>query len=279
VKINALPFPSKTKFLDKFFTALEEDVKLRDAYYQRFDPDYVSYSPEDSREDILLALSFYGGYRTRRRLIEAVPIIPDGIVLNIGPEMGTESFMLAELYNRVLVAEPDARTAEILSELTRHYKTEDGRNASDIIRVEQAGVVPVGAFILSNCDGVPHGPVHYDASGARDVHDVFGDHFAHRIFLNHLALMMPQEPKLEVLLQSLAAYCRNDGSITWCDSVSELSEIVTEDAGNRRRAVYDEKRCSLKVIKKSIMELLPDFHVSFRINRKPHQLVTIARHK
>lgn len=274
-----MALPSEKRFLDKFFAALEEDPHLRDAYFARFDPHFIPYSPGESRAALLISLTFYGGYRTRRQLTLAVPIIPNDVVLDIGPEMGAECFMLAELYRKVFVAEPDSRTAEILSELAQHYTTEDGRKAAEILEIRRAGIIPPGSSKLTNCTDVPRGPVYYDARGARDIGDVFGTHFADRVFLNHLALMMPEEPKLKVLLESLVSYCRDGGCITWCDSVSELSEIARAYAEYQGYSIPDRNRCTLKEIERYVEELLPDFAVTFRINRKPHQLITAARHK
>jgi len=274
-----LALPSENRFLDKFFTALEEDPHLRDAYFARFDPHFIPYSPEESRAALLISLTFYGGYRMRRRLTLAVPIIPNDIVLDIGPEMGTECFILAEVYRKVLVAEPEYQTAEILRELAKHYTTDDGHKASDILEIGRAGIIPPGSSKLTNCPGIPRGPVYYDARGAKDIGDVFGTHFAGRVFLNHLALMMPEEPKLKVLLASLVSYCSDKGCITWCDSVSELSEIARAYAAYQGYSTPDSHKCTLKEIERYVEELLPDFAVTFRISRKPHQLITIARHK
>jgi hypothetical protein len=272
-------FPSKTLFLKKFFAAVEENTKLRDAYFARFDPHFISSSPEASREAILMSLTFYGGYRTRRRLLETVPVVRNDTILDIGPEMGMECFMLAEVYGKVLVAEPDGRTAEVLEELAKHYITEDGRKAADVIEIKRAGIIPHGTVSLTNCEGVPTGPVFYNASGAKDIVEVFGKNFAGRIYLNHLAVMVPQAPKLKVLLEALVSYCRPCGVITWCDSVSELAGIAAGYAKSGSYPLSYNSRCTLTEIEKHISELLPGFDVAFNINNRPHQLITVARRR
>jgi hypothetical protein len=252
-------FPSKTLFLKKFFAAVEENTKLRDAYFARFDPHFISSSPEASREAILMSLTFYGGYRTRRRLLETVPVVRNDTILDIGPEMGMECFMLAEVYGKVLVAEPDGRTAEVLEELAKHYITEDGRKAADVIEIKRAGIIPHGTVSLTNCEGVPTGPVFYNASGAKDI--------------------VPQAPKLKVLLEALVSYCRPCGVITWCDSVSELAGIAAGYAKSGSYPLSYNSRCTLTEIEKHISELLPGFDVAFNINNRPHQLITVARRR
>ncbi len=278
MKTKNKPFPSETHFLDKFFAALEEDPELRDAYFERFDPNFIPFCPEDSRDALLMTFAFYGGYRVRRRLIECVPIDPNDTVLDIGPETGTECFMLAERYRRVLVAEPDARTADLIRQLSEHYITEDGRRASEIIGVRRAGIIPPGSYVLTNCEGTPRGPVYFDARGAADIVKIFGERFASRTFLNHLALMVPQEPKIEVLLRALDSYCAKGGVITWCDSVSELSEIVMRSEHDDNAPV-EKGKAKLARIKEYIVARLPDYDVAFHVNRKPHQLMTIARRR
>lgn len=273
---QTLSLPSETRFLDKFFAAIEEDIKLRDAYFARFDPYFLPFEPEKSRESLLLSLKFYGGYRTRRRLLEAVPVVRDDIVLDIGPEMGAECFMLAEVYDRVLVAEPDTKTADVLRKVSRHYVTEDGRRASNVIEVKQAGIIPTGSTRFTNCEGDPHGAVFFNVKGAKDISDVFGTHFAKRVYLNHLAIMMPQEPKLKVLLDSLASYCSDGGWITWCDSISELGAISEADATFSGGKPRNSKPFSLPEIKKYITALLPGFEIKFHVSHHPHQIVTIA---
>jgi hypothetical protein len=185
--------------------------------------------------------------------------------------------MLAEVYENVFVAEPDGRTAEVLKELAEHYITEDGRKAADVLVIKQAGIVPPGTKGLTNCEGVPHGPVFYDASGAKDIGEVFGTHFAGRIYLNHLAVMVPQEPKLKVLLEALASYCHTGGVITWCDSISELAGIAAGYAKSGSYPVRHNNLCKLSEIEKHIAALLPGFDVAFHINHRPHQLITIAQ--
>jgi hypothetical protein len=263
---------SEKRFLTRFWAALEADPEVRDVYFRRFDPHFNPRCPASSRESISMALAFYGGFRTRRRLLEIVPVNRDDTILDIGPEMGTECFLLAEVYRKVLVAEPDGRTAAVLAALARHYVTEDGRNAGDVIEIKQAGIIPPGTATLTNGEGGSRGPVYYDASGARDILAVFGSRCVRRIYLNHLAVMVPREPKIKVLLAALDAICDDGGVITWCDSVSELTDLI---AGCQPGS--PGTRHPLPEIKACIASLLPGFNVTFFSNRRPHQLITVAR--
>ena len=164
-----MSLPGEKKFLNKFLGAMEEDKKVMDAYYRRFDSFYDKHSAAQSYDEIKLGLSFYGGYRARRRLITSVPLVADSCVLDIGPEMGMECFLLAEVYRKVIVTEPDVRTAAVLQGLAEHYVTENGRKAANILDIRPAGIIPAGATSLTRTAlSGPRGPVSFDASGAAD---------------------------------------------------------------------------------------------------------------
>jgi SAM-dependent methyltransferase len=283
-----MPLPGEKKFLKKFLGAIEKDKKVRDAYYQRFDSYYDKHSIAQSRDEVVLGLSFYGGYRARHRLIAAVSVTADDCVLDIGPEMGMECFLLAEIYHKVIVAEPDARTVAVLRGLAEHYITEQGRKAKDILDIRPAGIIPPGATLLTRtAQAGPRGPVSFDASGAGNIGNIIGLHFADRVLCHHIGIVMPLGPELAVLLGALSSYCKPGGIITWSDSISELSRMT---AGHVRRIGYGESEksnrgnppgvtvhSSLDEVEEYITSLLPGFSVSFQVFSRPAQLLTIAR--
>lgn len=280
--------PTKQRFFYKFLLAITEDIDVKNAYFERFGVvRNKDTPPEKIGCQLIDKLSYYGGYETRRKLIESVPITPSDLVLDIGPEMGMESFLLAETYDKVLVAEPDATTSDLLIEVAKYYRTEDGRQASEVLDVRRCGIVPAGAkWSRTNAHEKPSNPVSFDARGAQDIKDVFSLHLADRVVCHHIGSLMPAEPQLLVLLSALSLVLKPKGVITWCDELSELSGLVVDYAKYQNISFQRKKyykcyncvtECSIREIKNRITELLPDFNITFRVFRKTGQLLSIAR--
>ena len=121
-----MALPTKQGFFNKFLMAIVENDELANAYFERFGIACFEKTPEEIWWQLVDKLSNYGGYEVRRRLIECVEIRPGDCVLDIGPETGMECFLLAEVYHKVLVAEPDAITPHLLRGIAEYYYTDDG---------------------------------------------------------------------------------------------------------------------------------------------------------
>jgi len=294
-----MAIPNRKKFFSKFVGAIVEDENTQRGYFKRFGIKHNEQTPEKTREQIIGKLSNYGGYTLRRKLVECVPINSDDYVLDIGPEMGIECFLLAEAYKRVLVAEPDATSANLLKSIAEYYYTEDGRKASEILDIRQMGIFPAGANQLKLSRGrKPSHLVEFDATGAIDICNALGHHFADRVVCNHIVGIMPNEPKLSVLLSALSSYCTERGIITWADEPGELSWASVDYAKCKgypspkciivNQTLHCTLSCPRSAIKKYIAGLLPDFTVTIRLipaetpaglrNReKFYEILTIAR--
>lgn len=291
-----MALPSEKRFIGKFIAAIVRDMEIAEAYFERFGVFYKSRAPEQIVGQIIDKLSNYGGYRIRRSLVKSVQIRQDDCVLDIGPEMGMECFLLAEVYNRVLVAEPDVYTADLLKEVAKYYITENGRRASEVIVIQRAGIILPDSdltLLTSNPDEKPSNLVQFDARGAADISNIFGVHFADRVVCNHIVELMPAKPRLFVLLSALSSYCTQRGTITWCEDLSSLVLDLEEDAKYRSRIIRGKRRnvCyyyksmpgfleyPLKGIKSYIAELLTDFSVTFRLVGKHGQCLIVAKHR
>jgi len=259
-----MALPSEKRFIEKLLLAIAGNKELWKAYLERFLRSGSSGEISNKASEIADFLtSAYGGYALRRKLIESVPINPNDCVLDIGPDTGVESFLLAEVYNRVLVAEPDATIPGLLREIAKYYRTEDGRKASEVLDIQRAGIIPPGLTLPErDPNWKPEPPVEYDIRGAPDVSNIFGLHFADRVFCYNIGTFIPAEPQLLILLKALSSYCGQRGVITWCDQWVEL-----DDRGER----------PLSELKARIVELLPDFTVRFRMFDKGWTLLTIAK--
>ncbi len=282
--------PTKQKFFEKFLQALSEDNELAKAYFERFGVVCEEKSSEEIVCQIIDKLSYYGGYEIRCKLIESIQVKPEDCVLDIGPETGMECFLLAEVYHKVLVAEPDTTTPSLLRGIAKHYLTEDGRKASDVLDIRRTGIIPPNStWSRTDEDEKPSHPVSFDARGAPDISQTFGLNFADRIVCHHIGLLMPGRPQLAVLLSALSSYCTPRGIITYTEEVSELEGMVEEylvSKGQRiRKHIYywfNSLHPSLVKyhpikIKHCMAELLPSFNISLRIFSESHYL-TIAKH-
>lgn len=258
--------PSGEDFNRKFLLAVLADGKIYREYCKKFRVEDIS----DLRR-----LSYFGGYYLYSKIIKAIPVNPNDCVLDIGPWTGMECFMLAELYNKVIVAEPDAAIAGLLGSIAEHYYTEDGRLASDVLAIYQMGVGMKG--VEPKCC-LRHS-IKFDTTGSSDINDVLGYNFADRIFCNHIVGVMPKEPKLLVLLSSLASYCSDKAAVTWCDNPAELTYALLEYATFPDDSYALEELCEQlpgdkkhpwvpympsAQIKRTIAQMLPDFSIRIR---------------
>jgi len=297
-----MALPSQQNFLRKFLLALLSEPVVCNGYFRRFQiKDLAGFS----------RLSYFGGYPLYSKLIKAVPVNPDDHVLDIGPWTGLECFLLSEVYKKVSVAEPDSEIASQLRAIAQHYRTDDGRLASEALNIHQMGVGLRGVQSTLRLPGINAGTcsgltlsgafrprlerrglapsngskctvkrsVKFDVSGASEISDLLGHHFADRVFCNHVIRVIPQEPKLPVLLSSLASYCNNKGVLTWADSPAELTyalleyvtfpddsdaleELCEQHPGDREHPWVPYMTVSR--IKKMISPLLPDFSFGIR---------------
>ncbi len=281
--------PTKQGFFDKYLFAIIEDWELAKVYFDRFGIEYIKKTQEETLSQLVDYLSAYGGHEVRHKLINCIEIQPNDCVLDIGPEMGMECFLLAEVYNKVLVAEPDAVTPHLLKVIAEHYYTEDGRRASDVLDIQRAGIIPPNStWSRTEQDAKPSGLVGFDARGAPDIQEVFGLAFADRIVCHHMGTLMPAKPQLIVLLSALSSYCNKKGVITYCEEASELEGIILEYAEHKGYHVPKYKYYRYKglnhwlkfpttKIRTYMTELLPDFTVTLKRFTKEH-ILTIARH-
>lgn len=281
--------PTKQRFFGKLLSAILENREVATAYFERFCIAYYKKTPEEILYQLVEKLSNYGGYEARRRLIECVEIRPEDCVLDIGPEMGMECFLLAEVYHKVLVAEPDATTPHLLKRIAEYYYTDDGRGASKVLDIRRTGIVPPkSTWIRTNQHAKPSSLVSFDARDAPDIIEIFGLGFADRIVCHHIGALMPAKPQLTVLLSALSSYCSQRGVITYCEEASELEGMVQEYAEYKNYTVSKHKYYKYRGLhhwlkfhpnkmKTYMAESLPCFNITLRIFSEDH-LLTIARH-
>lgn len=258
-------------------------------YFDRFGIEHIKKTPEEIWSQLVDKLSAYGGHEIRHKLINCMEIQPSDCVLDIDPEMGMKCFLLAEVYDNVLVDEPDTVTPHLLKRIAEHYYTEDGRRTPDVLDVHRAGITPPNStWSRTEQHAKPSGLVDFNARGAPDIKEVFSLAFADRIVCHHIGTLMPAKPQLIVLLSALSSYCNKKGVITYCEETSELDGIILEYAEHkgyhvpkykyyRYRGLHHWLKFPTTKIKTYMAELLPDFTVTLNRFTKEH-ILTIARH-
>ena len=90
-----------------------------------------------TREDISFQLNdfgLHGGLWSKNKSIENLSLDGNEKVLNIGPEIGTESLMLAEIFSNVHVADPDIVSLSLLKDISKKYTIESGISAHKVIK-------------------------------------------------------------------------------------------------------------------------------------------------
>jgi SAM-dependent methyltransferase len=173
--------PSGENLYLKYFNALASEPNLKNESFLYWNVD---------GEAVLKGkfFEYFGGYDFKKILCECLePRRVGEAVLDIGPYMGIETFMLSELYDRVLVTEPNRSSLSLIKKLSNHYTTEDGKKTSRICEFHQAGI-RIDEKIIKKAakENNKTGILGHDFEGADDINNVLGEEFADKIFMNCL---------------------------------------------------------------------------------------------
>ena len=123
-------FPAMETFGRRFSAAVERSG-IKKNYLEKWGLGSVADGLELFRRNV------QGGYDSHYHAMTSANT--DGVVLNIGPGMGFCVFLLAELFPRVMVAEPDSDNCRLLERIANHYITGSGTPAAGNVQVIHAG--------------------------------------------------------------------------------------------------------------------------------------------
>ncbi len=112
---------------------VEEDNALQEKFYDKWG---IKSKQIGAR---LLDNGLHGGAWSKLNSIKNLNINEKSKVLNIGPEIGVESFMLAELCKNIYVADPDDSSLKILEAISNKYVTEANISAKSILSFINSG--------------------------------------------------------------------------------------------------------------------------------------------
>lgn len=112
---------------------IENDINLANRLYKRWG---VTTKDIESK---LNDYGLHGGVWSKKKSIENLSMKGDEKVLNIGPEIGTETLMLAEISNNVSVTDPDKDSLSLLRDISKNYVTERNVIADKVIRFYDCG--------------------------------------------------------------------------------------------------------------------------------------------
>lgn len=125
------------RFLDhtpsKIAAILEKNRVIAELFYKRW-----GILPSDFEAKIRTN-ELHGGFESKLLSIKNLPIHNSDTITVIGPEIGIEAFMFAELAYRVYIYDPDSTILELIKKISNHYTCYDGTLAKDKFAYFHAG--------------------------------------------------------------------------------------------------------------------------------------------
>lgn len=107
---------SQTKILKKIKDVLTKHPHINEAYKRKWNIEL----PEVIQK--LSSMDFHGGAHSKVISLKNMGYDQNLSVLNIGPETGFEVFLLAEVFGKVIVCDPDEDNLSLLKEMVKYYE-------------------------------------------------------------------------------------------------------------------------------------------------------------
>jgi hypothetical protein len=120
--------------IHKIHKILINDPPLAKDYYLKWGIDLKDF--ENKINDPLI----HGGYISKMISVNNLDCPKDIVILDIGPEMGLEVFMLAEFAKRIVVCDPDKENLDLIGMLVKKYRNNECNLISDFIEFKPYGI-------------------------------------------------------------------------------------------------------------------------------------------
>jgi len=124
-------FPTQDEFFQGFCRAVKESGQ-EEAFCAKWGLDNLDQAYHILNDNV------QGGFLSHKHTILSART--GGSVLNVGPGMGFCVFILAHLFDRVIVAEPDGQNCAILEKIASAYQVDQGKSAAGKIRIIHGGL-------------------------------------------------------------------------------------------------------------------------------------------
>ena len=241
-------FPTLDEFYGKFYEAVVTSGK---------EPEFTKKWGLETLADIydILNNNVQGGIASHRRTMLAAPTA--GTVLNIGPGMGFCVFLLAELFDRVLVTEPDSENCAILERIANHYPTRRGNPAHETVKLYQAGISITEEAVnywnmkrtLMKKRNLKGSILNFTVEGAAELRDVLGEK-VNRVYLHKVLSSLSISNTFENIITQAREFLEPGGVITWSEPgyvFEDLLPLEGESLESYLTPVCTENRLQFQV--------------------------------
>lgn len=256
-------FPGLDEFYNKFCTAVSQSGEE-----QRFLTKWGLNALSDVYN--ILSNNVQGGYESHRHSMLSIPINGSlcslGSVLSIGPGMGFCGFLLSELYDTVIVAEPDGENCALLEHISDHYITHKNKNAGQSMKILHAGLSITAEAVtywktkqqLMKKRHLKGSILNFDIRGAAELGEVFHEKVS-RIYLHKVLSSFSISGSFENIVTACASFLADEGVLTWSEPGYIFKDILASQVGSEETLAHVIK----PVFEKNHLELdMMDYQVA-----------------
>jgi hypothetical protein len=179
----------------------------------------------------ILSHNVQGGYDSHKHTMLSAST--GDSLLNVGPGMGFCVFLLSELFDSVLVAEPDRENCLLLNSIANHYKTHKGKKANEIVKILQAGIAITDNAInywnakqeLMKKRKLKGSILNFSIEGASELRDILHEKVS-RVYLHKVLSSLSIATDFENIICQCQLFLGNCGEITWSEPEYIFDDIL-----------------------------------------------------
>ena len=222
--MNKTYFPTLDEFYDKFSKAVTQSG---------IQQDFIKKWGLDRLPDIydILNNNIQGGYDSHKHTM--LSTAAGDSVLNVGPGMGFCVFLLTELFDTVLVAEPDKENCSLLGTIAKHYKTHSHKNAGEIVKIFHAGIAITEEAVnywntkqaLMKKRKLKGSILNFSIQGAGQIKDIPQEKVS-RVYLHKVLSSLSISTGFETVISQCRLFLKEKGEITWSEPRYIFDDIL-----------------------------------------------------
>jgi hypothetical protein len=222
--MNKTYFPALDEFYDKFINAVTQSG---------IEQNFIKKWGLECLTDVydILNNNVQGGYDSHQHTMLSAST--GDSVLNVGPGMGFCVFLLTELFERVLVAEPDMENCSLLAGIANHYVTHKGKNAREIVKVYHAGIAITQEAVnywntkqeLMKKRNLKGSILNFSIQGAGQLKD-FLEEKVSRVYLHKVLSSLSISTDFETVISECRSFLKERGEITWSEPQYIFDDIL-----------------------------------------------------
>jgi hypothetical protein len=208
---------------EKIADVLIDNEKIGNDFYKRWG------IPPNQYVAKIRSNELHGGFESKLKSISNLVVHPNMTIMNIGPEMGIESFMMAELADKVYVCDPDSTILKLVNDIACQYICENGEKSSKKMEFLHAGfkIDEVNSKDREQYKSINsilnHAlPTYYDVDSTKEIESLsfkVDIVFIHKI-LTTLTRFSPPNSDLDIvsyIIDVLADKLNSHGIISWTE--------------------------------------------------------------